>query len=209
MRAMATKTSPEGAQCSSPGRSEAKPWDPRGQTEMSPERATYKLRAVYVALSGLAPASIHVSQGSASLRPGPCCRAPSGLTASLIKHCAPQVGGQNHVCVMTCKLEMHTATPLRVPSGQPCGILWAVASLTMSAPLRAFEKTPAVEVSDGMLILCEPPPEWLRKPVDDIHTLLELPENWDSYGARRIEPHTAAAGVGLLLSIMKRQTPKS
>jgi hypothetical protein len=51
-------------------------------------------------------------------------------------------------------------------------------------------------------------PEWLRKTEEALRSLLALPANWDSYGARAIELHAVHAAIELLRSIVQHGTPQ-
>jgi hypothetical protein len=52
------------------------------------------------------------------------------------------------------------------------------------------------------------PPEWLSMTEEAIESLLTLPENWDSYGARAIESRAVRAAIELLRSIVQLDTPQ-
>lgn len=54
----------------------------------------------------------------------------------------------------------------------------------------------------------EPAPDWLSRIEEAFQSLLTLPENWDSYGARMIEPRAVQAAIALLRSIVQRGTPQ-
>jgi hypothetical protein len=43
--------------------------------------------------------------------------------------------------------------------------------------------------------------------IDEFRSLMALPPNWDSYGARRISVWSIEAAVGLLLQVMRVDTP--
>jgi hypothetical protein len=51
-------------------------------------------------------------------------------------------------------------------------------------------------------------PEWLSRTEEAIESLLTLPENWDSYGARVIEARIVRAAIELLRSIVQLDTPQ-
>lgn len=53
----------------------------------------------------------------------------------------------------------------------------------------------------------ETPPAWLPPTARALEDILQLPENWNSYGARRIDPEVAAAALTLLNQTMARATP--
>ena len=46
-------------------------------------------------------------------------------------------------------------------------------------------------------------PDWIDHAVESLNSLLALEENWDSYGASRVDPETAIATLELLASIME------
>jgi hypothetical protein len=47
-----------------------------------------------------------------------------------------------------------------------------------------------------------PPPRWLVATVDGIKTLLKLPDNWDSYGARPVKSKIAEEALRVLADII-------
>jgi hypothetical protein len=51
-------------------------------------------------------------------------------------------------------------------------------------------------------------PVWRTAITERMERLLELPENWDSYGASRIDPRAVAAAVELLDTAMRADTPE-
>ncbi len=53
-----------------------------------------------------------------------------------------------------------------------------------------------------------PPPVWFNSLLTEIGQIGELEENWDSYGARPIDPRCAEATTNLLLSVLDPGTPK-
>jgi hypothetical protein len=50
-------------------------------------------------------------------------------------------------------------------------------------------------------------PSWLRPTVAAMNRLLDLPPNWDSYGARPIVPGALVAALQLLQQTMQPDTP--
>ena len=50
-------------------------------------------------------------------------------------------------------------------------------------------------------------PAWLSDSVDDLNTILALNENWDSYGAHKIQANAALAALKIMLAAMKDKTP--
>ena len=57
-------------------------------------------------------------------------------------------------------------------------------------------------------VFSEPPPRWSRDLLAKISELGDLEEDWDSYGARPVDPQCAIATVTLLLSVFDSSTPK-
>ena len=51
-------------------------------------------------------------------------------------------------------------------------------------------------------------PEWLTKTEQALQGLLSLPENWNSYGARPIDPLIVNAAMQLLRDIVRHETPQ-
>ena len=58
------------------------------------------------------------------------------------------------------------------------------------------------------LVFSEAPPPWCDGLLARISELGDLQENWDSYGARSVDPHCAVATVRLLLSLCDPHKPK-
>ena len=83
------------------------------------------------------------------------------------------------------------------PSWRPSG----TATIASSAAPIAFR------FGDVRLVFNEPPAVWSREVIKRICTLGDLKENWDSYGARRIDPFCAMAAVDLILSVMGADVP--
>src|SRR5438105_15964849 len=50
-------------------------------------------------------------------------------------------------------------------------------------------------------------PAWLRSTLEVLVGLLDLPQNWDSYGAPQVAPAAAAAALNLLLDLMPPTAP--
>ncbi len=66
----------------------------------------------------------------------------------------------------------------------------------------------AVPFGPVSLVFSEPPPPWFGDLLAKISELGNLEENWDSYGARPIDPRCALATTRLLLSLLDSRTPK-
>lgn len=58
------------------------------------------------------------------------------------------------------------------------------------------------------LLLPDSAPSWFPAAVDDFRRLLQLPENWDTYGAAPIAAEAVAAAAALLLRTASGDTPK-
>src|SRR5437870_3472186 len=52
-----------------------------------------------------------------------------------------------------------------------------------------------------------PQPEWLVKTDRALQELLALPQNWNSYGARAIQPDVVRAASDLLRNVAQNDTP--
>jgi hypothetical protein len=52
------------------------------------------------------------------------------------------------------------------------------------------------------------PPEWLKETEETLRGFATLPEGWDSYGAKSIEPHVVDAAIELLRRIVQHNTLK-
>ena len=51
------------------------------------------------------------------------------------------------------------------------------------------------------------PPTWVTPTVNALGRLLAMPRNWDSYGARPIDPASVGAAIELAFSLMTDSTP--
>jgi hypothetical protein len=51
-------------------------------------------------------------------------------------------------------------------------------------------------------------PEWLTETEETLQKLLGLPQNWNSYGARTIQPHNVRSAIQLLRQIAGHDTPR-
>ena len=54
----------------------------------------------------------------------------------------------------------------------------------------------------------EPPPDWFRPTLEELRSLVALAKNWDSYGARPVNPHCAASAISLLRSTLEPSMPQ-
>jgi len=58
-------------------------------------------------------------------------------------------------------------------------------------------------------VLSPPRPQWISDISKTIQGFVDrLPENWNSYGAKRIQPELTAAAIRLLVEIVQPETPK-
>ena len=69
------------------------------------------------------------------------------------------------------------------------------------------EKTPSVEQTFRIGIR-DPLPSWLPDVVNSLNSLLVLEDNWDSYGAQKIDAKATIAAIQVLLSVMEEETPQ-
>ncbi len=51
------------------------------------------------------------------------------------------------------------------------------------------------------------PPTWFGRALDQMTRFLQLPENWDSYGANAIDPRCVVESLRLVLDIIRPNTP--
>lgn len=51
------------------------------------------------------------------------------------------------------------------------------------------------------------PPAWVAPTVDALGRLLSMPQGWDSYGARQVDPACVASAIDIALTIMHDRTP--
>lgn len=69
---------------------------------------------------------------------------------------------------------------------------------------------PSSEPDEGILLtdaFQSRAPKWLLQTRQALDALLELPDGWDSYGAKRIDKERVKATLGLLLGILRDDTP--
>lgn len=65
-----------------------------------------------------------------------------------------------------------------------------------------------IPTSAGELVIrAEAPPAWFEPTLASMAELLQLEPDWDSYGARRVEPRTIPYGLDLLKYSMREATP--
>lgn len=78
------------------------------------------------------------------------------------------------------------------------------ANALTSAPIREWR----IPTSGGELVVrAEAPPAWFEPTLASMAELLQLEPDWDSYGARRIEPRTILYGLDVLRYSMRGATP--
>jgi hypothetical protein len=65
-----------------------------------------------------------------------------------------------------------------------------------------------LELAVNRLIVGVTHPRWYAETVRELRSLLELPENWNSYNARRIRPVIVDAAINLLPSVARVGLPK-
>lgn len=62
-------------------------------------------------------------------------------------------------------------------------------------------------VPSSLTVREEMEPAWIDASIEKIFELLELPDNWDSYGATKISSDAAAAMIQLLTEVMNSRSP--
>ena len=98
------------------------------------------------------------------------------------------------------------------PIEEQGGCLGDTIEIIFSSPLLQKSSDPE---STSLLGECfvfeggERAPEWLGRTEEALQSLLTLPENWDSYGARVIEPRAVHVAIELLRSIVHLGTPQA
>jgi hypothetical protein len=70
-------------------------------------------------------------------------------------------------------------------------------------------RTATMYYRDGVIVVeCDRrPPRWLSDALGALIQLTRLPENWDSYGAARVRKSSVVPVIGLLLHVMRDDTP--
>ncbi len=83
------------------------------------------------------------------------------------------------------------------------------ATLPERATLTARTRVTRLPFDGGMLVIEIPvtQPPWVDPTLRALGEILALRSNWDSYGANPVDPHTAAAVVGLCLETMRSDSP--
>lgn len=51
------------------------------------------------------------------------------------------------------------------------------------------------------------PPAWVAPTVDALGRLLSMPQGWDSYGSRQVDPACVVSAIEIALTIMNDRTP--
>ncbi len=85
--------------------------------------------------------------------------------------------------------------------GQPLPEIFGTAAAALSSPEFRIRAGSLLVTGRG-----DPPP-WLHAAVEALGTILDLPENWDSYGAACVDPEAVRHTVYLLSEIMRAETP--
>ena len=91
------------------------------------------------------------------------------------------------------------ARPRKVPDGA-------------TAPVSEYEESVVLASARGGELMIVFPrngatPPWLMPTIGRLAEVLKLPENWNSYRARSVDPASAAAALELLASVMQANTP--
>jgi hypothetical protein len=74
-------------------------------------------------------------------------------------------------------------------------------------PTSLIARPWSLSLEQGVLEFYEMPPGWIVPTILHIVNLCALRPDWDSYGARRIDPSYAAAAISFLINVMSSQTP--
>ena len=84
-------------------------------------------------------------------------------------------------------------------------LTWDPASTTFNDPKRVSVPNPDMNiVIHG---IADSRPRWVAPVVDSVAQLLELPTNWDSYGAAEVDPGKIIFGLTLLLQTLDPRSP--
>ena len=93
---------------------------------------------------------------------------------------------------------------------------WEPSTTTTTLPVQAFliasprsSRTLRYPFHGGEMVVTitgSPPPSVLPT-LDAIGQLLNLPQNWDSYGARCVDPNCVSAALSLVLDVLRDDTP--
>lgn len=85
------------------------------------------------------------------------------------------------------------------------GLIWSP-SETLSINPLPLQYT--VELGRGVRVnLSSGAPSWVYQILARLNRLLELPVNWDSYGARPVHPYAVIYTIDLLKRVMREETP--
>jgi hypothetical protein len=63
-----------------------------------------------------------------------------------------------------------------------------------------------IPFGDARFVFSEPLPDWSREAIMRVCQLGDLAQDWDSYGARPIDPHCARAAIEVILAVLGPST---
>jgi len=80
-------------------------------------------------------------------------------------------------------------------------------AVEQSADIASFRQEDAFRFGEHVLSCGQPFPPWSRHLLEKISELGDLDEDWDSYGARPIDPRCAMTAAEIILNLMDSETP--
>lgn len=81
------------------------------------------------------------------------------------------------------------------------------ATLTETPPGRRTLRLPSGQEESVVVGIVVDPPAWVERVVESLGELLRLGLDWDSYGARPVDPNCVVAALNLAFSILRDDTP--
>ena len=83
--------------------------------------------------------------------------------------------------------------------------VWA--TLTQTPPGRRTLRLPFGQEESVVVGIVVDPPPWVERMVESLGELLRLGLDWDSYGARPVDPKCVVAALNLAFSTLRDDTP--
>lgn len=85
----------------------------------------------------------------------------------------------------------------------------AAVSRSLLTPLRAPLRQLKFPARQGVFVvqLSGPTPAWVVGTIEDMIKLLDLPENWDSYGAKPVSPARVSQSLRILFDVIPPDAP--
>jgi len=88
-----------------------------------------------------------------------------------------------------------------------CGTVVPGTSFAANAAAIGETAPPQYPTAEAALAFDNIPPKWMAPVLRRCTDLVQLGDNWDTYGGERVKPSLAIAGCDLLTRLMQEETP--